>query len=732
MSLFSISTLATVFSSFSLAFFVLWRGKTKLSFQWFWVGFFTGLWALGLWGVISRYDYETALFFQYLLDIGGIMIPLAYLGFVLELVNLKEKKKRLFKLFCLFTFFLLVLSFTPYFKKGLVASFDIFNYWIDPGFLYPIFPTWFSFLMFYSFYLLFSRLKYFTGVVKTQIKYIIVAGVIGFLGGATNFFPQIFGLYPFGNYFVVVYVIIVTYAILRYRLMGIRVIASKIYTYFIIAAFSFVYFHFVYQISVKLLGGVYSAIALILGIFWSVLFAVIFLPLLDYIQKSSDVIFFKGYNPRRIIKDLTIELRGAIKLGEIYEILQKNFKRVLETEELRILIFEKGEKNSDICVSPKYSFNNFDINNSKKLCLLMRENKGLVIRDEIDSKSVRSDLDDIQAKIIAPLIAQNNVFGAIISGEKISCSAYTQEDIEFLEIITTQAAVAIQNALLYEEVSELNKNLEKKVKEQTKDIKEKADHLQKLLQMRSEFLDIASHQLRTPVTVIRGALSMILDGSIKAEDKKMEFIKASFKKSGKLNDVINDILRASEMDTDKFELDLRPTDIHSLLQNVAEDKKMEAEDQDLKFILKLPAKPLPIVMSDERYMEQAITNLINNSLQYTKEGHIKLEAEKEDKFIVIRISDTGIGIPEKDRGKLFKKFGRAKNAVETFTDGSGLGLFIIKKVVDAHKGGSVAIEKTALGRGTTFALRIPIATEADIKKYNQEQAKKAKQAKKKK
>ena len=95
-------------------------------------------------------------------------------------------------------------------------------------------------------------------------------------------------------------------------------------------------------------------------------------------------------------------------------------------------------------------------------------------------------------------------------------------------------------------------------------------------------------------------------------------------------------------------------------------------------------------------------------MQYTKQGYIKVSATADKSHVILKVSDTGIGIPKKDQKKLFTKFGRAQNAVETFTDGSGLGLFIIKQVMDAHPGGEVYIENTEVGKGTTFVIKIPI------------------------
>jgi signal transduction histidine kinase len=162
------------------------------------------------------------------------------------------------------------------------------------------------------------------------------------------------------------------------------------------------------------------------------------------------------------------------------------------------------------------------------------------------------------------------------------------------------------------------------------------------------------------------------------------------------------------MDTDRFTIRLQPVDLNELMKKVESEKMRSANTRNIKLIFNYPVEPMPPVLSDERYLEQALVNLINNALQYTMKGSITVSVTVEDDHVVIRVADTGIGIPEKDLTKLFHKFGRAENAVVTFTDGSGLGLYIIKKIVDANPGAKIEIEKTDVNKGTTFALTLPI------------------------
>lgn len=261
-------------------------------------------------------------------------------------------------------------------------------------------------------------------------------------------------------------------------------------------------------------------------------------------------------------------------------------------------------------------------------------------------------------------------------------------------------------------LQELTRTLEKRVSEQTKDLKAQTVHLKKLLAMRSEFLDIASHQLKTPVSVILGATSMFRDGCMDKLPKKqqLKFIDNIFFKAKKLNVIINDILRASEMDTDEFKLEhetVKPVQIEETLKAVCDDLESLAKDKGLKLICQKPKRPVAKILSNADFLEQAVYNLVDNAIKYTAKGEVKVILSEADRRVIVKVADTGIGIPEADKKKMFDKFARAKNAVNMYTDGSGLGIFIVKKIVEAHKGGQVSFESIE-GDGTVFTISFPI------------------------
>ncbi len=263
-----------------------------------------------------------------------------------------------------------------------------------------------------------------------------------------------------------------------------------------------------------------------------------------------------------------------------------------------------------------------------------------------------------------------------------------------------------------EALEELTENLEERVDEQTRDIKNQTEHLKKLLQMRSEFLDIASHQLKTPVSVILGTASMFKEGNMAKlpQDQQDKFIDNIFKKAKKLGSIISDILRASEMDTEEFKLEpetLKPIQMEEVIKRVYEDTKEEAQEKNLSLEVVKPPQPTSPVLINADYLEQAIFNLVDNAIKYTGKGYVKIILSEEQGKIIIKIEDSGIGIPAADQKKMFDKFARAKNARNMYTDGSGLGLFIIKKIMAAHQGGQISFSSQE-NKGTTFTITLPV------------------------
>ncbi len=210
--------------------------NSKINKSWFVVSIFVALWGLALYGVTSTNNSVTALDWQYLLDISAIMIPVTYFAFVCDLLNLKKYWSR--RLILYIGSILAIFTVTPFFKIGVTTRYGF--YWINPGPYYIIFPMFFFLATLIS--LIFLIRGYFTikdKIYRAQIRNTLLAGIIGFGGGLTNFLPQVINIYPFGNYFVLLYVFFMGYGVIKYKLISKKLISVQLFSGAIVLVFLF-------------------------------------------------------------------------------------------------------------------------------------------------------------------------------------------------------------------------------------------------------------------------------------------------------------------------------------------------------------------------------------------------------------------------------------------------------------------------------------------------------------
>ena len=229
------------------------------------------------------------------------------------------------------------------------------------------------------------------------------------------------------------------------------------------------------------------------------------------------------------------------------------------------------------------------------------------------------------------------------------------------------------------------------------------DELKKSERLKTEFMNIAAHELKSPVTPIKGYLDLIISEK-GSSDKIRDWAKVSLRNAERLLKLVNDILDVSRLDTDtmKFEMErLNPVEI---LDEIAEDMKAVVEGKKLKFITKIP-RDLPKIMGDRYRLSQILKNLLGNAVKFTDNGSISIIAEKKEDHILISVKDTGIGVSEDELKKIFAKFYQAYTGDDRKNEGTGLGLFICKEIIQKHNGNIWA--ESELGKGSNFMIKIP-------------------------
>jgi len=237
--------------------------------------------------------------------------------------------------------------------------------------------------------------------------------------------------------------------------------------------------------------------------------------------------------------------------------------------------------------------------------------------------------------------------------------------------------------------------------------------LKQLDEAKSDFLSIASHQLRTPLTAIKGYASMILEGSYgKISATTKSAVDKIFQSSQRLVLIIGDFLDISHIEQGTMQYDFAALDVKELAKGLTDEFKATIESsidksQALKISFEADEKENFSVNADRNKIRQVVSNLIDNSIKYTPAGFVKVNLSKiaENGNVLLKIEDSGIGISAETMPNLFKKFGRAKSLSSAFANGSGLGLYVAKEIIKAHKG-KIWAESEGEGKGSKFFVEL--------------------------
>lgn len=233
-------------------------------------------------------------------------------------------------------------------------------------------------------------------------------------------------------------------------------------------------------------------------------------------------------------------------------------------------------------------------------------------------------------------------------------------------------------------------------------------NLRELDKLKSDFISVAAHQLRTPLSGVKWVLKLLLDGDLGAvtEDQK-GMLKRGFETNEKMIQLVNDLLNVSRIENGKFGYNFVKNDFIKLLNTLIENTVLPSKERNIEVRLENRIGEIPEFLFDPEKLLIALQNIVDNAMKYTLPGgKVTIIVQRQGDYIEVKISDTGVGIPQADLAKLFSKFFRASNVIHLQTDGSGLGLFIVKSIIMRH-GGQIWVDSVE-GKGTTFTVVIPV------------------------
>jgi two-component system phosphate regulon sensor histidine kinase PhoR len=230
--------------------------------------------------------------------------------------------------------------------------------------------------------------------------------------------------------------------------------------------------------------------------------------------------------------------------------------------------------------------------------------------------------------------------------------------------------------------------------------------LRKLERVRRDFVANVSHEFKTPLTAIQGFSETLLAGAIDDPQNRERFLGIILEHSRRLARLTDDLLKLSQMDADRLELEIRRVSVAELIESCLETAQHRAAEKDIRVYVS-QSNELPGIAGDRRRLAEVLQNLLDNATQYTLPGgRITLSAEVREADVVFTVSDTGIGIPKADQSRIFERFYRVDAARSREAGGTGLGLAIAKHLVEVH-GGRIWVE-SEIGQGSQFNFSVPV------------------------
>ncbi|CAN5180123.1 hypothetical protein BH11PAT1_BH11PAT1_5500 [soil metagenome] len=310
----------------------------------------------------------------------------------------------------------------------------------------------------------------------------------------------------------------------------------------------------------------------------------------------------------------------------------------------------------------------------------------------------------IKSFVVYPLSVRGEVLGTMMVGIDEAPGNLSEFHRDLLNRLISAIGIALDNAILYNEVQSSNKKL------------------QELDKLKDDFVSLASHELRTPMTAIKSYLWMALDGrGGPLTEKQKYYLGRSYKSTDRLINLVNDMLNISRIESGRITLELQPIPIADVAKEVIDE--IAPRTQELGICVRVaPSPALPQVFIDVNKIKEVFFNVIGNSLKFTpKGGTITINYTLKDFFIIVTVTDTGVGISPEDQAKLFRKFGMIMSsyAGSKQVQGTGLGLYISKKIVELHQG-QMGVYSKGKGTGTSFSFSLPLAKQKDVETYNKQ------------
>lgn len=640
----------------------------------------------------------------------GFGSTILFCGFIVKLAG-NERLNKIFDKLSIPLWVLCAISATPLVVSGIEWRGDFCMISFGPLiWLYAVGIISMVGLIAYS---LFYGLRHLKGLKKKQFHSIsyslaVVIPIILLVAFVVPLMTGELSIVRFAALPLILLVISLYYSVIKHHLFDIRLAVVRIATYALsLVTLALVYCLIVYLVSILLFEDHFNPLA---GVSLANMLMVLFLtflfqPIKRFFDKVTNRLFYRNsYSSEELFARLNEILAYTTNIHNLLERAASEIGYTLKSEQTFFFINTRNGYHL-LVGTPRHR------QLSKLDAVQLEDYYGLGHKTIVASllehdDPIRRLLVSRRLEIVLPLIRSGKIIGFMCLGDHMT-SGYTNRDIKVLSTISDSLAIAVQNALIIQEVRDLNTSLQRKIDSATKELRFSNARLRRIDKSKDEFISMASHQLRTPLTSVKGYISMILDGDVgKITEPQRKLLREAFMSSERMVRLIGDFLNVSRLQTGMFEIEPCPVDLPKLIIRELDILQSSAAAYNLKFIYKQSGN-VPLIAIDQDKMRQVIMNFADNAIYYSRPGtSINVSLDVEGNYIIFKIKDTGIGVPRAEQKQLFSKFYRASNARKHRPDGTGVGLFLAKKVISAH-GGQIVFESVE-NQGSTFGFKLPI------------------------
>jgi len=415
------------------------------------------------------------------------------------------------------------------------------------------------------------------------------------------------------------------------------------------------------------------------------------------------------------LQGLSRAMMTSLEENQIFRMLTAEHLQELGFENVAAFLWNSKERKFDSHINIGYSdeeiepIKSYLEENKEKYLNLIKSNKTISSISQTGEGGFEEKIPvifKVTHFIISSVSPKEGDSGFLFVGTNDTDTAINEGDEELITILANQLAQALENARLFDKTWKAQQSLEEKVTERTHELTSALKELQIVSRRKNDFISSVSHELRTPLTSIKGYAAILLAGKLGDLPPEIrQRLDKINKHSDELVHMVNDLLDIARIESGRQLMKKEELNLKQIAEKIGDLLGVQMKDKDIAFTINISGEACS-VSADRQQIERVFINIIGNAIKFTpKNGKIAVSCQEYKDGIQIDISDTGYGIPENALEGIFEEFYRVDNPINDEVKGTGLGLALVKHIVEAH-GGKIWV-KSKLGSGSTFSLTLP-------------------------